>query len=131
MKLKLVRTTFTNKSTIGELYIDGELNCFTLEDVVRDVKIQGETAIPYGSYRVVIDFSNRFQKMLPHLLDVPGFTGIRIHPGNSAKDTDGCILLGNTKDVDFIGNSKMAFNDFMLKLDKGLKEGSVWIEVTR
>lgn len=57
-------------------------------------KIAHETAIPYGRYRVSITMSNRFKKMLPLVHDVPGFTGVRLHGGNTAEDTSGCILLG-------------------------------------
>jgi hypothetical protein len=97
MNLKLVRTDFTDKSTIGELYtIDDkgteEFLSFILEDVVREEKIKNETAIPYGQYKVVITHSPRFRRNLPLLLDVPNYFGVRIHPGNSASNTEGCLL---------------------------------------
>ena len=90
MELTLTRTDFTNDSTIGELSVNGKFECFTLEDKVRPVKIKGMTAIPAGAYEVVINFSERFQRPLPLLLNVPNFDGIRIHAGNTAKDTEGC-----------------------------------------
>jgi hypothetical protein len=109
MKLEVKRTTFTDKSTIGELSIDGESFCYTLEDVVRKEKIFGETAIPAGTYKIEFTFSPHFQRILPHLIDVPDYEGVRIHPGNTDADTEGCILVGSTKSVDFIGNSRTTF----------------------
>jgi hypothetical protein len=92
------------------LDIDGHAESYVLEDVERDIKIPGETCIPTGTYVVVIDYSNRFQRRLPHILDVPGFTGIRIHPGNSAIDTSGCLLPGLEKYEDSLGHSVIAFD---------------------
>ena len=119
MKLDIKRFKLGDTYTIGKLYIDGIYHSYTLEDKVREVKIQNETAIPTGTYSVVIDHSNRFNRDLPHILNVPNFEGIRIHSGNSSKDTDGCILLGTTwTDGDFIGNSKIAFDSFFAQLEK-------------
>ncbi len=130
MKLDLIRQELTDSSTIGSLLIDSEFFSFTLEDAVREVKIPGQTAIPYGSYEVITNYSNRFKRVMPLLLNVPGFSGVRIHNGNTAKDTDGCILLGFIKDKNFIGDSKKAFSEFMKKLQSGLKAGKVRIEIT-
>lgn len=94
MKLELKRRWFKKPCTQGELFIDGTFYCYTLEDEVREKKIPGVTAIPYGTYKVVIDYSTRFQKDMLHILNVPGFEGVRIHAGNTDKDTEGCILLG-------------------------------------
>ena len=94
MKLELTRVFIAEDYTIGHLAIDGEHFCDTLEDVPRDIKIPDRTCIPKGSYKVVINYSNRFKKSMPQLLNVPGFDGIRIHPGNNADDTSGCILVG-------------------------------------
>ena len=131
MKLDLIRKEFTTISTIGDLLIDGKFFCYTLEDMYREKKIKKVTAIPYGTYEVIINFSNRFQRPMPLLLNVPGFDGIRIHNGNKAEHTEGCILVGFTKGKDFIGNSKSAFIQFMPKLQAGLKTGKVFIEITR
>ena len=132
MKLTLKRQIFTDKSTIGSLYIDDEFECFTLEDVVRPpgIKIPGATAILYGSYEVIIDYSNRFARNMPHVLNVPMFEGIRIHSGNTSSDTEGCILLGTLKNTDRIYNSKLAFIKFLRKLEEGLKESEVRMEIS-
>lgn len=129
MKLELIRKEFTEVSTIGDLMIDGEFLCYTLEDVVREVKIPGQTAIPYGSYNVITNYSNRFKRLMPLLENVPSFSGVRIHAGNTDKNTDGCLLLGYTKKQDFIGRSQKAFNDFFYKLQVGLEIGKVRLEV--
>lgn len=129
MNLKLVRRTLTEQSTIGTLSINGVFECFTLEDRVRPVKIHGATAIPPGIYEIAITFSDRFQKPLPLLLNVPNFSGIRIHPGNTAADTEGCILVGTTERKNFIGNSRVAFKALFAKLEAALKREKVFIEV--
>ena len=118
MKLRLERFEYGSTYTIGKFYINGISHCFSLEDVVRKgEKVNGQTAIPTGTYPVIIDLSARFGKQLPHVLNVPNFTGIRIHPGNTSKDTEGCILLGTSwKGGDFVSNSKTAFNTFFDKL---------------
>ena len=108
MKLLLKRIALRDTYTIGKIYIDGEYFCDTLEDKVRDLnkngvfdgdekKVYGETAIPYGTYKVILSYSPKFKRILPELLDVPCFTGIRIHRGNTEKDTAGCLLVGENK----------------------------------
>lgn len=94
MLIEVNRKIKLNDCQIGEMLIDGVHFAYTLEDVTRDVKIYGETAIPAGEYDVIVDYSNHFAKELPHILNVKGFDGVRIHGGNSAKDTLGCILIG-------------------------------------
>lgn len=126
MKLILQRADYSKHSTIGTLALDGRVLCFTLEDVVRvGPKVFGETAIPAGSYTVVLDLSQRFGKVMPHVLDVPGFQGIRIHPGNTDKDTHGCILVGLSKRADFIGESKAAYAMLLLKIEAAIAAGEV------
>ena len=116
MKIIIVRDTFTENSTIGKMLIDGAFFCYTLEDTIREVKIKGETAIPYGTYKVIVNMSNRFQREMPLLLNVRNFEGVRVHNGNTKADTEGCILVGSTKSKDFIGNSKSTFNALMKKI---------------
>jgi len=116
MELQVKRTDFFDNSTIGELSVNGQFECYTLEDKVRPVKIKGETAIPAGRYEVIINYSQRFDRLLPLLLSVPNFEGVRIHPGNTAADTEGCILVGVTKEQEFIGQSRVAFEQLFAKL---------------
>jgi hypothetical protein len=131
MELKLVRSEFTEKSTIGELFVNNKFECFTLEDKVRPLKVMGVTAIPAGEYEVIISFSNRFQRPLPLLLKVPDFEGIRIHPGNTDKDTQGCILVGQIKGKDFLGQSRDAFNALFKKLQAVTKKEKILIRITQ
>jgi len=127
MELLLKRKWKTDNETIGELYVNGKFECYTLEDVERVVKIKNETAIPKGKYKLIITYSNRFKRNLPLLLNVPNFEGIRIHSGNTNHDTQGCILVGKTRGTNFIGNSRKAFNSLFLKLQKE-KEITITIE---
>jgi hypothetical protein len=100
MKLKLVRETLLPTRTLGKLYVNGEYFCDTAEDKDRFLeknlngKIPKLTAIPRGIYKVVLSLSNRFKKVLPEVLNVPVFSGVRIHSGNTEEDTEGCILVG-------------------------------------
>lgn len=101
MRLELKRIAKREDYTIGRLSVDGRYLCDTLEDRVRDLarerKIHGETAIPEGTYKVVVNISPKFKRMLPRLLNVPHFEGILIHRGNTAVDSAGCILVGENK----------------------------------
>lgn len=113
MIVEVKRTFKGTEYTIGKLYIDGAYFCDTLEDTVRKEKIAGKTAIPAGTYKVKKTYSPRFNKQLPEILDVPGFTGVRIHAGNTAKDTDGCLLLGLNKTKGAVLNSQNTMAFFM------------------
>jgi len=116
MVITVKRLYKTENSTIGELLIDGVFECFALEDKERPVKIKGETAIPKGTYKVIINQSNRFKRLLPLLIDVPNFEGVRIHSGNSNHDTEGCILVGQTRNKNYIGQSRKAFDKLFKKM---------------
>jgi hypothetical protein len=116
MVITVKRLYKTENSTIGEMLIDGVFECFTLEDKERPIKIKGETAIPKGTYRVIINESNRFKRLLPLLIDVPNFEGVRIHSGNSNHDTEGCILVGQTRNKNYIGQSRKAFDKLFKKM---------------
>lgn len=98
MELRLKRKALEPEYTIGDLFINGEFFCNTLEDTYRDLskekKIPGKTAIPYGKYEVILNYSPRFKKELPRLLNVSHFDGVLIHGGNTPEDTEGCILVG-------------------------------------
>lgn len=127
MEIRVKRLHKTDKSTIGEMYVNGKFECYTLEDVERTEKIDGKTAIPKGKYKVIINQSNRFKRLLPLLLDVPNYAGVRIHSGNKAEDTEGCILVGETRSADFIGNSRKAFEKLFLKM-QGAERITITIE---
>lgn len=129
MDLKLIRKSFSENSTIGDLLVDGHYECYSLEDKVRPVKIKGMTAIPAGAYEVVINYSQRFGKLLPLLLNVPNFDGIRIHAGNTHLDTEGCILVGKSKHIDFIGESREAFEALFNKLQAASFREKIFIEI--
>ena len=116
MKLYLLRKFKGTDYTIGQHFIDGEYFCDTLEDVVRDSKIKHETAIPAGTYKIELTFSAKFKKILPILLNVPNFEGIRIHAGNTKSDTSGCILVGENKVKGKVINSLKTMEVLMWKL---------------
>lgn len=122
MELKLNRIFLGSSATIGELLVNDKYLCDTLEDRVRPEgeKVYGKTAIPEGTYEVKLTYSPRFKKILPEILNVPNFSGIRIHTGNSSKDTEGCILVGtwDGEKEDWISDSKIAFNELMSLLQK-------------
>ena len=122
MELKLNRIFLGSFATIGELYIDKKYIADTLEDRVRPEgeKIYGKTAIPEGTYEMVLSYSPRFKKILPEILNVPNFTGIRIHCGNSSANSSGCILVGtwDGEKEDWISDSKIAFNKLMSLLEE-------------
>lgn len=111
--------------THGKLYIDDVLFCDTIEDQERDVKIPGATAIACGHYQVVVTMSNRFKRRLPLLLNVCNFEGVRIHSGNTAKDTEGCILVGEYLAESYVKNSRVVFNKLFARIDEALKRGEV------
>jgi len=129
MKLTIKRLYKTSKSTIGELYIDGKFECYTLEDVEREEKIYAKTAIPKGTYEVIMTMSNRFKKIMPLLLKVPNYDGVRIHSGNNAEQTEGCILLGQTRGIDYILSSRAAIDKFYPKVEAALKIGKVTLTI--
>ena len=135
MNIVVDREIRSMSSTIGKMYVDSAFECFTLEDYDRSLasdmkleaikakKIKGKTAIPTGTYDVIINRSNRFKRRLPLLLNVPGYEGVRIHPGNTAADTEGCILVGVYRTVDLVGNSRMAFNKLFEKMEAAVAAG--------
>lgn len=128
MNILLRRTIFTEDSTIGTLYIDDHFFCYTIEDKDRGLKdsmslieikarkIFGITAIPSGTYRVVLSMSNRFNRLMPEVLNVKGYEGIRIHRGNAATDSLGCPILGMRKGHNAVFESTIAETAFMQAL---------------
>ena len=141
MKLTLTRKIFTDKSTIGELFIDDIFFCYTLEDRDRGLnqsdniatimlkKVFGVTAIPAGTYSVAITDSARFKKLMPLIKDVKGFAGVRIHTGNYPEDTEGCVLVGMKYGPDKVISSKEAYDTLFDRLS-ACKE-PITLEITR
>ena len=118
MNLTVKREDFSDARTIGRMSVDGVMLCWTLEDTVRTgPKVYGKTAIPAGSYTVELTQSARFGRVMPLVCEVPGFEGIRIHPGNTAADTEGCILVGLGRAEDAVTGSRAAFDLLMAKLN--------------
>lgn len=141
MKLRLERRWPKATYTVGRLYVDGELFCNTLEDKVADVnkngrfdgterKVYGETAIPYGTYKLFYGWSPRFGRNLPRLLNVTAFEGILIHPGNTAKDSAGCILVGLNKEVGKLTQSRYYSDELNKLIDTAQRAGEpITIEI--
>lgn len=127
MKLALNRCWLTTQATIGKLLIDEVFECFTLEDRYRpppEPKVPRQTCIPIGEYEVRITHSQRFGVMMPLVLDVPGFQGIRFHPGNTAADTEGCILPGRARELNKVLQSRAAYEQLFQKLQLAVLKGA-------
>lgn len=133
MKLTLKRIYFAEKYTIGKLYIDGVYFCDTLEDKYRDLtkekKVMHETAIPFGTYEVIVNLSPKFKRELPRLLNVPYFEGILIHSGLYPSHTSGCILVGENKIKGALINSKPYEVKLIEIIKQGMLKGKVTIEI--
>lgn len=140
MKLTLKRIALRPTYTIGKLYIDDVYFCDTIEDTVRDTnksgkfdngeqKIKGKTAIPYGIYEIKWTYSPRFKKYTPQLMNVPSFEGIRVHAGNTSADTEGCLILGENKQVGKVLNSRATINKFYPIIKEACSNGKVTIEI--
>jgi hypothetical protein len=133
MLLKLPRLYPKENYTIGKLYINDIFFCDSLEDKVRDFteekKVPGQTAIPAGTYRIVMSYSERFGRMLPELLYVPFFSAIRIHPLNTALQTEGCIGVGKNNIVGGLTYSRH-FSDKLNEILSDVKDEKIFIEIT-
>ena len=126
MKVEVNRIFKASNYTIGELSVNNNYICDTLEDKVRadGKKVYAETAIPTGTYTLVLSYSNRFKKVMPEILNVPNFSGIRIHCGNSSKDTEGCLLVGkwDGKTENWISDSKNSYNKLYPLLEEAFNK---------
>ena len=134
MELKIIRIKSNKDFTEGGLYINGVYFCDTLEDkdrgllqtmsndTIKTIKVYAETCIPYGKYKIVLSMSNRFKTVLPEILQVKGFTGIRIHAGNNIGDSAGCILVGRKCSDGMVVDSRKTLNALMniIKNEKSL-----------
>lgn len=133
MNITVQREASVNGATFGKLLIEGHEFCDTLEDEIRELpykpvaewKVKGETAIPAGTYTVIVDFSSRFNKLMPHLLGIEGFSGVRIHSGNTAADTEGCILVGfaRSEATSMLLNSRSAFEKLFDMMKQAQADG--------
>ena len=133
MDLKLIRRYKNDKYTIGDLYIDGVWFSNVLEDTdrgltddmseeqIKKIKVYGKTAVPKGQYKIEVTYSPKFKRHLPLLIGVKGFTGIRIHSGNTAEDTLGCLLVGFNKEKGKVLNSRVT-SDKLTALLRNTKE---------
>jgi hypothetical protein len=131
MSIEVKRELFSSASSVGSMLVDGVFQCFTLEPTHREVdgepvdgwKIQGKTAIPAGSYDVILRMSARFKRMMPHVEGVPGFQEVEIHWGNYPSDTEGCTLVGLSRSADFVGHSREAFDALFGKIQAAVDAG--------
>lgn len=129
VKYTLRRVHGTQVYTAGTLYRGSEFVCHTLEDQERAVKIYGVTAIRTGEYQVIINMSTRFKKRMPLLLNVPNFTGVRIHAGVTSKDTEGCVLTAESLVGGTAINSRKAYAKLFALLEADLKTSNVWLKI--
>jgi len=151
MEIKLIRDILTETETLGKLFIDDVFFCYTLEDKFRHlssdmseeqikvVKVQSQTAIPKGRYRVILSISNRFKVLLPEVLNVKGFAGIRIHGGNDHTNSEGCILVAENRFINkqnpikkniFNWIQKSKINDLNCVIQKAInKSDKVYINI--
>ena len=141
MRITLIRIANRPTYCIGKLYIDGKWFCDTLEDTdrglddrmsleeIKKMKIKGETAIPTGIYQVLLTYSPKYKKIMPLINNVKGYSGIRIHSGNTHKDTEGCLLVGKNKEVGKVLDSRITFNALFKKLNQ--TNGKIIIDIQR
>lgn len=142
LNLKLERKWKKEKYTIGNLFINGVFFSNVLEDKVRGlrqdmtpeeiqkIKIHGQTAIPSGRYEIRITLSTRFRRLLPVLLNVPGYAGVRIHPGNNDANTEGCLLPGKNDRVGQVSNSRATMAALQKQIEEAIYQNSkVYIEI--
>lgn len=142
MRLTLKRIANRPKYCIGRLYLNGKYLFDTIEDTdrglsdtmteeeIRKIKVKDETAIPVGIYKVILNYSPRFKKVMPLITNVKGFSGIRIHAGNSAADSSGCVLVGRNTIVGRLTDSRKCYDALFKRLQqKGSND--ITIEITR
>lgn len=141
MRLTLIRKWNKKDYCIGDLYIDGVWFSNVLEDVdrglddsmseeeIKKMKIKGETAIPTGIYQILLTYSPKYKKIMPLVNNVKGYSGIRIHSGNTAKDTEGCLLVGKNKEVGKVLESRITYNALFKRLQQA--KGKIIIDIQR
>lgn len=141
MRLTLIRVANRPTYCIGKLYIDGVYFCDTLEDVdrglddamdeatIKKLKVKGQTAIPTGIYQVLLTYSPKYKRIMPLINNVKGYSGIRIHSGNTAKDSEGCLLVGKNKEVGKVLESRITYNALFKRLQQ--TKGKIIIDIQR
>ena len=134
MKIEVTRRRFADNYTAGDMRVDGQHYCNTIEphriDWTREKKVKGKTAIPEGTYRIEIGVSKKFGQRMPYVMSVPQFSGVMIHPGNSFRDTAGCIIVGNEFVPGIVKNSREFFTALFRRIDYAIAKGeTVTIEV--
>lgn len=141
MRLTVIRIANRPTYCIGKLYIDGKYFCDTLEDVdrglddamdeqtIKKLKVKGETAIPTGIYQVLLTYSPKYKRIMPLINNVKGYSGIRIHSGNTNKDTEGCLLVGKNKEVGKVLESRITYNALFKRLQQA--KGKIIIDIQR
>ena len=130
--MRLKRINLNDKWTSGELYgPQGDFWCYTLEDVCRKVKVDGQTAIPSGTYEVIVGWSNRFQSQMPRVCGVPFYQGILIHKGNGPTNTEGCILVGKSlgEEPYPLRESQLAFEKVFPNIRKLVEKGKLYLQI--
>lgn len=141
MRLTLIRVANKPTYCIGKLYIDGVYFSDVLEDVdrglddamdeatIKKLKVKGQTAIPTGIYQVLLTYSPKYKRIMPLINNVKGYSGIRIHSGNTAKDTEGCLLVGKNKEVGKVLESRITYNALFKRLQQ--TKGKIIIDIQR
>lgn len=131
MRIKILRSSLWRDYTLGQLFVDGQYLCDTLEPPIREVKVPGKTAIPFGEYQVLVTWSPKFKRRLPLIKNVPNFEGVRIHCGNSLKDTAGCVLVGEWNGGNGLVSSISAEVAVTMKIEQAQRRGeSVTLEIS-
>ena len=144
MELKLIRKYRKTDYTIGILYVNNKYFCEILEDIdrglkdsmsleeIKKIKIKDQTCIPYGKYQILMTYSPKYKKIMPLVNNVKGFEGIRIHSGNTNKDTSGCLLPGFNKIKGQVINSRETFNKLYSLIQTAINnKENVTIEITK
>jgi hypothetical protein len=141
MRITLVRIANRPTYCIGKLYIDGKWFCDVIEDVDRGLddamnekeilnrKIKGETAIPTGIYQILLTYSPKYKRIMPLINNVKGYSGIRIHSGNTAKDSEGCLIVGKNTKVGMVTDSRNTYNALFKRLNQ--TKGKIIIDIKR
>ena len=144
MRVTLKRIAFKDKYTIGKVYINNKYFCDSIEDkdrglydwqsedYIKEVKVKHQTAIPYGIYKLLWSYSPKYRRMMPEISGVKGFSGIRIHSGNTEEDSSGCILLGFNKKVGMVLDSRNTCKKFDDIIEGYYKKGEpMTFEITK